>query len=83
VCIRDTGEGIPPADLPHVFERFYRGERSRTRHDGNGKPASMGLGLAIASALVEAHGGQIGIESELGKGTNVWFTLPRTVSDAR
>jgi signal transduction histidine kinase len=82
-CIRDTGEGIAPADLPHVFDRFYRGERSRTRHDGNGKPAGMGLGLAIASALVEAHGGHIGIESEMGKGTSVWFTLPRTVTDAR
>jgi signal transduction histidine kinase len=77
VRICDTGEGIAPADLPHVFERFYRGERSRTRHSdkGNSKPAGMGLGLAIARALIEAHGGQIGIESTLGQGTTVWFTL--------
>ena len=73
VKIGDTGEGIAPADLPHIFERFYRGERSRARASG----AGMGLGLAIAHALVEAHGGKIGVESELGKGTTVWFTLPR------
>jgi signal transduction histidine kinase len=71
VKIWDTGEGIAQADVPHIFERFYRGERSRARANG----AGMGLGLAIAHALVEAHGGKIGAESELGKGTTVWFTL--------
>jgi signal transduction histidine kinase len=50
--VEDTGDGIPPADLPHIFDRFYRADKSRTDADG----ASSGLGLAIAKALVEAHG---------------------------
>jgi signal transduction histidine kinase len=75
VRVMDTGAGIAPEDLPHVFERFYRGERSRTR--GGTHSGSMGLGLAIARALVQAHGGEIGLDSELGKGTTVWFTLPQ------
>jgi signal transduction histidine kinase len=80
VRICDTGEGIDSADLPHVFERFYRGERSRSRLDGSSDtPVGMGLGLAIARALVEAHRGQIGLQSVLGKGTTVWFTLPKAI----
>lgn len=74
ICVRvnDTGEGIPAQDLPHVFERFYRGERSRKREGRSG----MGLGLVIARELVAAHGGRIGIESAPGRGTSAWFTLP-------
>ena len=71
VEVIDTGEGIPPDDLPHVFERFYRSEKSRNRLTGG-----AGLGLAIAQGIVEAHGGQIGVESTLGQGTRFWFTLP-------
>ena len=71
VEVIDTGEGIPLEDLPHVFERFYRSEKSRNRLTGG-----AGLGLAIASGIVEAHGGQIGVESTLGQGTRFWFTLP-------
>ncbi len=72
VEVRDTGEGIDARDLPHVFERFYRGEKSRSRASGG-----TGLGLAIAKGIVEAHGGQIGVDSEPGYGTCFFFTLPR------
>jgi signal transduction histidine kinase len=80
VSVCDTGEGIPPADLPRVFERFYRGERSRAREAPGSQPgglnAGAGLGLAIAKGLVEAHQGRIWAESEPGKGTTVSFSLP-------
>lgn len=75
VCVEDTGEGIAPEDLPRVFERFYRGDSSRKR-DESGRAGGMGLGLVIASAIIEAHGGSIGIDSALGAGTRVWFTVP-------
>jgi signal transduction histidine kinase len=71
VEISDTGEGISAEDLPHVFERFYRGEKSRSRATGG-----AGLGLAIAKGIVEAHGGRIGAESTPGEGTRFYFTLP-------
>ncbi|NTU79275.1 MAG: cell wall metabolism sensor histidine kinase WalK [Chloroflexales bacterium] len=70
--VADTGEGIAPEDLPHVFERFYRGEKSRSRASGG-----AGLGLTIARGIVEAHGGTITIASAPGEGTRVRFTLPR------
>ncbi len=72
VEVADDGEGISGEDLPHVFERFYRGEKSRSRATGG-----AGLGLAISAGIVEAHGGQIGVDSAAGQGTRVWFTLPR------
>jgi signal transduction histidine kinase len=75
VSVRDTGEGIRAEDLPRVFERFYRGQSSRARDDQNGLGRGMGLGLVITRAIIEAHGGQIGIESALGRGTEVWFTI--------
>jgi signal transduction histidine kinase len=71
VTISDTGEGIYPEDLPHVFERFYRGEKSRSRLTGG-----AGLGLAIARGIVQAHGGQIHAESQPEQGTRFIFTLP-------
>jgi signal transduction histidine kinase len=71
VCVSDTGEGIRPQDLPHVFEQFYRGEKSRSRATGG-----AGLGLAIARGIVQAHGGEIRVESEAGKGTRFIFSLP-------
>lgn len=68
--VADTGEGIAPSDLGRVFERFYRGEKSRSRASGG-----AGLGLAIARGIVEAHGGAITIASTQGQGTEVSFTL--------
>ena len=71
VAVRDTGVGIPKADLPRLTERFYRVDKARSRDMGG-----TGLGLAIVKHLVLAHGGDLDIESELWKGTTVRFTLP-------
>jgi two-component system, OmpR family, sensor histidine kinase SaeS len=71
VTISDTGEGIAPDDVPFVFDRFFRGDRSRTR-DGSG----AGLGLAIARGIVESHGGRIWVERTGSRGTAIAFTLP-------
>jgi len=71
VSVSDTGEGIPAEDLPHIFERFYRVDKSRARATGG-----SGLGLTIAKRLVEAHGGKITVQSKLGKGSRFSFTLP-------
>ncbi len=71
VSVSDTGAGISAQDLPYVFERFWRGDKSRSRAGGG-----AGLGLAIAKQLIEAHGGTIGVESEPGRGATFWFTLP-------
>jgi signal transduction histidine kinase len=76
VAVRDSGEGIQPADLPHLFERFYRGDKSRSRSTGG-----AGLGLAIARGLVEAHGGSIHAESQPGQGAVFTFTLPKTTQN--
>ncbi|MBC7326249.1 MAG: HAMP domain-containing protein, partial [Moorella sp. (in: Bacteria)] len=71
VAVDDTGKGIDPADLPYVFERFYRPDKSRSRSQGG-----AGLGLAIARSFVEAHEGKIWAESHPGRGTRFIFTLP-------
>jgi len=71
VSVSDTGEGIPAEDLPNIFERFYRVDKSRAKVTGG-----SGLGLTIAKRLVEAHGGTITVQSELGKGSRFSFTLP-------
>jgi signal transduction histidine kinase len=73
VSVTDTGYGIPAQDLPHVFERFYRADKARTRSGGSG---GTGLGLSIVRSVVLAHGGQVSIDSQEGKGTTVRFTLP-------
>jgi signal transduction histidine kinase len=71
IRIRDTGPGIPAAALPHIFERFYRVETSRTS-------SGTGLGLAIARELMEAQGGTIMVESQLGQGSVFTVSLPQT-----
>jgi signal transduction histidine kinase len=71
VKVVDSGEGIAAQDLPYIFDRFYRGEKSRSRATGG-----AGLGLAIARSIVESHGGDIKVESSIGKGSTFYFTLP-------
>ena len=71
--VRDTGEGIPPDHLPHVFDRFYRVDKARTREQGG-----TGLGLSIAKSIIDAHGGRIELHSELGQGTTCVMSLPRS-----
>ncbi len=71
VSVSDTGEGIQPDDLPKIFESFYRGEKSRSRATGG-----SGLGLAISRGIVRAHGGDITVDSQPGRGSTFTFTLP-------
>lgn len=83
VNVTDSGEGIAEQDIPFVFERFYRGDKSRSRDPSSfdsrsgGSGSGAGLGLAIAKRIVEAHGGSIGVTSQRGEGSRFSFTLPR------
>lgn len=72
MAVRDSGQGIPPEDLPNIFERFYRADKSRNRLTGG-----SGLGLSIARAIIEAHNGKILVTSELDKGTEFRVFLPK------
>jgi two-component system, OmpR family, sensor histidine kinase SaeS len=78
VKVVDSGEGIAAQDLPYIFDRFYRGEKSRNRMTGG-----AGLGLAIARGIVEAHGGKIHVDSNLGIGSTFSFTLPDRILSNR
>jgi signal transduction histidine kinase len=71
LIVRDTGAGIPAQHLPRIFERFYRVDRARSRDAGG-----TGLGLAIVRHLVEAHGGQVRADSQVGRGTTVSAFFP-------
>jgi len=77
VSVSDQGEGIPRQDLEKVFGKFYRGTQKRTQ------PGGTGLGLAISQGLVQAHGGKIWAESELGHGSTFYFTLPINHAEER
>jgi signal transduction histidine kinase len=73
--VQDNGAGIPPEDLPYVFDRFYRAEKSRQRHEGE-----SGLGLAIAKSIVDAHDGTLSVDSTPGEGTGFIIALPAVES---
>jgi two-component system heavy metal sensor histidine kinase CusS len=75
VEVVDTGYGIPPANLPHVFDRFYRADHARSSTNG-----SVGLGLAIVRSIIDLHGGTVEIASEVGRGTRIAMTFPRNRS---
>jgi two-component system, OmpR family, sensor kinase len=76
LSVTDTGEGVPPDHLPHIWDRFYRADQARERQGGGG----LGLGLAIVRAIVENHGGKVDITSTLGVGTTVTVVLPLAVA---
>jgi signal transduction histidine kinase len=77
LVVADTGIGIAPGDLPHIFDRFWRADTARTR---TGERSGVGLGLAICKWIAEAHGGTIAVQSRPGRGTTFTVTLPREVS---
>jgi two-component system phosphate regulon sensor histidine kinase PhoR len=71
VSVRDNGPGIPAADLPHLYERFYRVDKGRSREKGG-----TGLGLSIVKHIVQLHGGRVWVESTPGQGSTFFFSLP-------
>jgi two-component system sensor histidine kinase BaeS len=72
LAVQDSGPGLKAEDIERIFDRFYRTDSSRQREDGG-----SGLGLAIARSIVQAHGGQLSAESEMGKGLKVLIRLPK------
>ena len=78
VRVSDDGEGIAPADLPRIWERFFRAERSRQRERSNGEGDGAGLGLAIVRGIAEAHGGTVAVQSTQGKGSSFTIELPHS-----
>jgi two-component system OmpR family sensor kinase len=87
VAVRDTGVGIAAADLPHVFDRFWRADRARSRRvigdrTGASERGGFGLGLAIAQWIAQAHGGTLSAQSRLGRGSIFTVLLPISSVDA-
>jgi two-component system phosphate regulon sensor histidine kinase PhoR len=76
IFVRDDGPGIPPESLDRIFERFYRVDKARSRDQGG-----TGLGLSIVKHIVQAHGGKVWVESEVGEGATFFFTLPAAISN--
>jgi len=74
--VSDNGPGIPPEHLPHLFDRFYRVDNARTQSTDSGAPSGSGLGLSIAAWIAKAHGGEIRVDSTIGKGTTFEVALP-------
>ncbi|WP_432326205.1 ATP-binding protein [Mucilaginibacter sp. P25] len=70
ISVQDFGRGIPPENIPHLFERYYRVDTSGIQYSG------LGLGLYISAEIIELHGGEMGVESEVDKGSTFWFTIP-------
>jgi signal transduction histidine kinase len=79
VSVHDDGVGVPPADQPHIWERFYQAEGVDAK---SGSQVGIGIGLHISQAIVKGHQGQVGVESAPGQGTTLWFTLPRAAPRA-
>jgi len=77
ITVRDTGIGIAPGDLPHIFERFYRADKSRNRLTGG-----AGIGLTITKAIIDAHKGKIQVNSKVNEGTEYIISLPKQVNQA-
>jgi signal transduction histidine kinase len=73
VEVTDEGPGIPPEEQPYIFERFYRVPGIKAQQGAGG---GLGLGLYLCFHLVQSHGGRIGVDSEVGRGSTFWFTLP-------
>jgi two-component system phosphate regulon sensor histidine kinase PhoR len=76
LSVRDDGPGIPPEAVARIFERFYRVDKARSREQGG-----TGLGLAIVKNVIQAHGGDVRVESTLGAGTEFFVTLPAAKTD--
>jgi two-component system phosphate regulon sensor histidine kinase PhoR len=72
ISVKDTGIGIPPKDIPRLFERFYRVDKGRSRQLGG-----FGLGLSIVKHIVHSFGGEIGVESTVNEGSTFWFRIPK------
>jgi signal transduction histidine kinase len=70
ISVRDTGPGIPEDKVAHLFDRYYRVDYSGAQYSG------LGLGLYISAEIIKKHGGEIGVDTEVGKGSTFWFTVP-------